>query len=343
MPQENNLTGKPDKSEHLSPDNEADKVFGSDVTDKAVGVQTPQGKEAFYEIAEMQQSVVNLCHSLNVPSSSFDGEAWIMKMDEHRKQESFRLSYFCITQFVFENDVEGVTSGFLTNLENVVEIAKTKYREESDYLSTFKMALKFQDHVNLAIQQKSLVKKTRKEMSQEVDSVIAPRIGEITKEMTSQLVGMVAIFTALSFIVFGAISSLEGIMNALGNATENTNSVLPSLIVAIAWAFCVMNLLFCFMYFVIRVTNLPKPVDENAKNVVQRYPIVFLTNFILLAAFLIFGALWFAECNGIGRSLFEFAVNNDGWTALIGSVIIIGALILIGRILVNEFTCNTKK
>lgn len=124
--------------------------------------------------------------------------------------------------------------------------------------------------------------------------------------MTSQLVGLISIFTALSFIVFGGISSLENMVTSLQGTLKDQQSVLPILILAMAWAFCMMNLLFGFMYFVIRITTLEKPVDENAANVVQRYPVVFLCNYIILALLVLFSGMWFAEVNAVGKSVFEF-------------------------------------
>lgn len=331
---------KAEHKEEKSVNNEKapNKLFKSDESEQNIAEPHPLNNDpSVHENSEMQTAAMILCQQLNYPSTDFDGQAWIKRLNGHGENESFRLSYFCITQYVFENDVEDSNSGFLTNLGTCVDVARKIYNQNPEKLRVYKMAIKFEDHVNLAIQQKHLVKKTQKAMVREVDTVIAPRINEITKEMTSQLVGMVALFTALSFIVFGAISSLEGIMDALGRATENTDSILPPMIVAVAWSFCVMNLLYCFMYFIIRVTNLNKPVDEKAKNVVQRYPIVFLSNYILLALFLIFGAFWFAECNGIGKSVFTLALEHDMWTAAIGVFLIVATLFIIGRRLLQQF------
>ena len=299
-----------------------------------------------HEIGEMQQEAVDLCEILNTASKAFEtkkaADIWIGKLEKCQRNESFRMSYFCITEYIFGHEVEE-RSGFLTNLVSVVELAQKKYKEDPiNQLRLYKMALKFQDHVNLAIQQKHLVKKTHDEMLKEAEGLVIPKVDQVTKEMTSQLVGMVALFTALSFIVFGGISALDSIMKALQETSANTSSVLPTLIVAIGWAFCMLNLLFAFMYFVIRITRLPKPVDEDAKNVVQRYPVVFLANYILLVLFLIFGAFWFAECNGIGRSIFVLAISNERKTFFIGLAIIFIVLLIIGWRLWRSFKPKNK-
>ena len=154
------------------------------------------------------------------------------------------------------------------------------------------------------------------DLEHEVESILAPKISEITKEMTQQLVGLIGIFTALSFIVFGGISSLDSIFGAVQETLNERQSVLPVLILADAWAFCMMNLLFGFMYFVIRITTLKKPAAEKAANIIQRYPVVFLCNYIILALLVLFSGMWFAEVNAVGKSVFRIfcrfkALNMD--------------------------------
>lgn len=322
----------------------AESVFGFSSTVTASESRPEnQGTTAIYEkTVEMQTAAVELCRMLNVPSTTFNSEkmaeSWIEKLVTYQKEDSFRLSYFCVSQYIFENSIDGKESGFLTNIDSVIELAQKKYCEDAEnQLRPYKMALKFQDHVNLAIQQKRLVNQTRSEMVKEIKGLVSPSIDEMTKDMTSQLVGMVALFTALSFIVFGGISSMDSIMKALQATTQNKGSILPTLIVAIGWAFCMLNLLFAFMYFVIRITRLPKPIDGDARNVVQRYPIVFLANYILLVLFLVFGACWFAECNGIGKSFFAFVLLHESMTFLIGLSIIILIAIVLGFFLWRMF------
>lgn len=336
---------KQNKSEIKKQENKQDAtnpgvVFGAGYVEEEAEQAAPSKQSPkIHAISEMQDAAVSLCVNLNVSSSVFNGENWISTLESHRKEESFRLNYFCVTQYVFDNEIEGKKSGFLTNLDSAVELAQQKYieDEDEDALRLYKMALKFKDHVNLAIQQKRLVNKTQKEMLKEVEGIVSPRINEMTKEMTSQLVGMISIFTALSFVVFGGISSMDSLMKALQESTKNQESILPTIIVAIAWAFCMLNLLFAFMYFVIRITKLPKPVDADAQNVVQRYPVVFLANYILLAMFLIFGAFWFAECNGIGRGIFEDAVQHEQRTFWVGGLLIVVALAILGGYLIYKF------
>lgn len=220
--------------------------------------------------------------------------------------------YSSISNYIFGKDEEELTT-FETNIDYVLHYVERKVAantEDEQLRRMFKSVLKFYDHANLAIQQQKLVTRKRIDLEEEVEEILTPKISEITKEMTSQLVGLVSIFTALSFIVFGGISSLENMVTSLQGTLKDQQSILPILVLAMAWAFCMMNLLFGFMYFVIRITNLEKPVDENAANVVQRYPVVFLCDYIILALLVLFSGMWFAKTAAVGSGIYKFLVNN---------------------------------
>ena len=73
----------------------------------------------------------------------------------------------------------------------------------------------------------------------------------LTKEMNTQLISLIAIFTALSFIVFGGISSLDNIFDGVKDIP-----VTKLMIVGSIWCFCIMNLVFVFMFFVGKLTHL---------------------------------------------------------------------------------------
>lgn len=307
----------------------------------------PENTKTALKAEVMQGAAIDICRFLNVSCSSFHADKCLETIEMLRKDESFRLSYFCITQFVFEKKFNEEDSGyFLTNVETLVSLAQNNYEQDKtnrEKLQVYKMVLKIQDHINLAMQQQALVNKTHKEMIAETEKLLLPKINEITKDITTQLVSLVALFTALSFIVFGAISSLDGIMNALAESTKNTNSVLPPIIVTLVWAFFVMNLLFSFMYFVLRIIRKDGNMEMNKKcNVVQKYPVIFLANYILLACTTVCGFLWYAECNGLGRSFYEAATCdlNRNATFVIGLVIIIVSLSLIGYSLFGRYMEN---
>lgn len=271
-------------------------------------------KDEFHTASDMQDSILGLCSLLSkkVSEKEFEYEVWIKKFQTYLTMSSERIMYSSISNYIFGKDEEELTT-FETNIDYVLHYVERKVAantEDEQLRRMFKSVLKFYDHANLAIQQQKLVTRKRVDLEEEVEEILTPKISEITKEMTSQLVGLVSIFTALSFIVFGGISSLENMVTSLQGTLKDQQSILPILILAMAWAFCMMNLLFGFMYFVIRITNLEKPVDENVANVVQRYPVVFLCDYTILALLVLFSGMWFAKTAAVGSGIYKFLVNN---------------------------------
>lgn len=258
---------------------------------------------------------MDLCRLLSRKTivEEVDCEKWVKKLETYLSYPEDRLMYSAISNYIFDKK-EKELGIFGTNLDSVlhyVEGEAAKNPKDERWGKIFKAVLKFYDHSNLAVQQQKLVNKKRMDLEREVEVILTPKVSAITKEMTQQLVGLIGIFTALSFIVFGGISSLDSIFGAVQGTLEDEHSVLPVLIIAIAWALCMMNLLFGFMYFVIRITHLQKPVDEKALNLVQRYPAVVLCNYVLVAMIVLFGGMWFAECNGVGKFFFNLAVKDE--------------------------------
>ena len=264
-------------------------------------------------IREMELKITLLCEELN--SVSFDATHWLDELSEFMNAESNRLLYSSITNFVFQTEQQDrISSNIKSAADRVLADSKLEKSKSVYSLVVRKSVLKMYDHINLAIRQKALFEKKKDDLRDQIEEIASPIIEKkntaLTKEMTTQLVTLIAIFTALSFIVFGGISSLDSIFQSLQTTMADKNTVLPTLIVAIAWALCLMNLLFGFMYFVLRIANLQVPINSNAQNPVQRYPVVFLCDFILLFLLMLFGGMWFAECNGIGKKSFHFFVTN---------------------------------
>lgn len=289
--------------------------------------QKPMGD--FRTARDMQDSILDLCRLLSRKTMVEENDLakWVKRLEIYLSYPEDRLMYSAISNYIFDKK-EKELGIFETNLDSVlhyVEGKAAKNPKDERWEKIFKATLKFYDHSNLAVQQQKLVNKKRMDLEREVEVILTPKVSEITKEMTQQLVGLIGIFTALSFIVFGGISSLDSIFGAVRGTLKDEHSVLPVLIIAIAWALCMMNLLFGFMYFVIRITRLKKPVNEEATNLVQRYPAVVLCNYVLVAMLVLFGGMWFAECNGIGKFFFDFAVKdkNSSFT-FVAFVIIFG-------------------
>lgn len=283
-------------------------------------------------INEMENVLRNLCDQLDhsTDEAEMNCPVWADALKKYIVERDDRIYYSAISNYVFQMNEERFPD-FLSNMDKIVDYAEKNLHRSEEQVDkdTYRTIIKFYDHINLAHQQQvtfsNKKEDLREDVKNEVHATLDPKISEITKDMTSQLVGLIGIFTALSFVVFGGISSLDSIFGAVQETLNERQSVLPILILADAWAFCMMNLLFGFMYFVIRITTLKKPAAEKAANIIQRYPVVFLCNYIILALLVLFSGMWFAEVNAVGKSVFEFFVDakHSTWTFWIFVVLFI--------------------
>lgn len=295
-----------------------------------------------YSINLMEQKTVQLCEKLN--SVSFSPKDWLEDVSLFVADSSNRLLYSSITNFVFSMDQHDRIS---SNIKEAANYALNSQQVDST-LIVRKTVLKIYDHINLAIRQKALSEKEKDDLTDQIESIALPEIdrksAELTREITGQLVGLIAVFTALSFIIFGGISSLDSIFQSLQATMDKKSTILPTLIVTISWAICLMNLLFGFMYFVLRITRLTTEPKVIGKNIVQRYPVVFLSNYIMFLFLTLFGGMWFAERNGIGKDIFNFCIREESITfgaAIFIFIAIFVGLAIWGITLYSQKACNS--
>ena len=161
----------------------------------------------------------------------------------------------------------------------------------------------------------------------------------MSKEMNAQMITMVGIFTALAFLIFGSISSLDGIFE---------NAELPFFKVislSLVWGLCVLNLIFIFLYCIGKMTKLNFKTDlTSSANIFQRYPVVWWTNLLLVSLLLISMWGWFVQCSSIGLKIVELVNCSPWWFFAIGSIIIV-ILIIVGILLLSHgtrFSQNNK-
>ena len=137
--------------------------------------------------------------------------------------------------------------------------------------------------------------------------------------MNAQLLTMVGIFTALAFLLFGGISSIESILSDFQGT-----SLLKLLIVGCIWGLGLLNVTCVFLFCVGKMTKLNfKSTMSKEATFWQRYPVVCWADFVMIS---IFGALlWFYCCldNGLHTSV----ENIISWCPLL--VFIIGDVAII--------------
>ena len=283
----------------------------------------------------MRREVRELCDQLagGEYGNNFNSEKWIRSLISYIERPDARLFYSTISYYIF--DMKDEKSGdFSSHMDIVVHQAEQEFHNKNLTANNYKAILKFYDHVVLANQQKLMVDRRSKllhdEVQHEIKEEVQSGIAVGNKDIISQLVGLVALFTAMSFLVFGGIASLDSIFESVKRFVNLESSVLPVLLVAVAWAFCMMNLLFAFMYFVLRLVKPEQFTIRSEKNMVQRYPVVFLANYILLFLFVLFTAIWFASCYDVALPILNFVINNPLLICILGAVVFIVFFFLLG-------------
>lgn len=177
---------------------------------------------------------------------------------------------------------------FLSNIDFFVEkifssSSKIKISENNNIDEEYfkKIVLKIWDHVHLADQQYNTLTQDDDEFKRKVTEHMFPikndvenELNAFTRNMTSQLISLVGIFTAMSFLVFGGINSLDNIFSGAKDIPILKLSIIGSI-----WSLCITNLIFVFMFFISKMSDMKISVSDNG-NMIKKYPLVFWANLV---------------------------------------------------------------
>lgn len=140
------------------------------------------------------------------------------------------------------------------------------------------ITIKLYDHITLATSQYIKLKQSEEEYRDKFESYIEPVKNDIMRESSSQLLTLVGMFTALAFLIFGGISSLDNLFSEM-----NDLSILKLVALGCIWGICILNLIFVFLVCVSKMTYLPFSFsDKPNSNIIERYAVVWLCNLVLL-------------------------------------------------------------
>lgn len=230
--------------------------------------------EAFHKQEELQENIFSLI--LSSPED-FDIKDWIKDFSKFAKEYK-KLLYAKISSKIIACEDNGVIENLTNNISTVIEAIKPKEKgvtaEDSIILvdkDCYTLFLKFHDHCNLAMTQRSVYLKTEnefKEIASETKDDVRKSLEEATteinkhvkaseqkindaeKNITTQLITLVSIFTALSFVIFGGISVLD-------NLLQNVRAlpVIKTLLIGDLWFICMANLFIIFTKLICVMTD----------------------------------------------------------------------------------------
>jgi len=312
-------------------------------------------------------SIQNMCKELIVPQSEFEPEKFADILSEYIKDNQ-RILYTPISDFIYMcyeehslTEADQLLDDMVGNIESVLE-----YVNQPDYQRKItaernpgkkqamrdakKSVLKIWDHANLANKQYHTLKQTDDEFRTKFDerfdksfeerfdptfkeefaNSMTPEKENLTKEMNAQLITMVGIFTALAFLIFGGISSLDNLF------TSENISIPRLMIIGSVWGLCILNLVFVFLFCVGKMTKLNfKSTDDKTASIFRKYPIVWWCNFAIMLV--LGGSIWIyyiTTRDGLGW-LDEFCNKYPQSFTIVGSIIFIIVFIILAVVLGN--------
>ena len=290
------------------------------------GYNEPSKKDSLTSsiVLEMTESIRSFCEVVSVSSKVFD----VKKAFELLKQyvNNFdRLLYAEISNYCYHLDscsldnFQGNLGKLLEyvyswNFENgISSLTKTDKKEAELRERTKRIIIKLYDNVNLACAQMSSLKRSEDELREAVKKEFLPLKEDISKDISSQLITLVGIFTAIAFLVFGGFDSLQSIFSSLVN--EN----IPKLImVSSLWGLVVCNGLFVLLSCIeCLIQKHPVKNTRITSSLSQIANLIFLTVFALSAWF------YFIDEHNFGGEVLTFIATHKEKICITGFVVII--------------------
>lgn len=292
---------------------------------------------------EKVTAVVSFFRLLQVDCSDFDEKGAFDCLKDYISKHG-RILYAPISNEIYscydENSYEDamrIMGTVISNVEKLVAYTEsdalqtrrnqTKKPESIQHLEdTQKAVLKIWDHINLAQQQYNALKQSDEEYKEKFEKLISTYKEDMTKDMNNQLLTMVSIFTALAFLVFGGISSLDNIFSVHGIP------VLKLMCVGAIWGLCILNLIFVFLFCVGKMTKLNfRSTDDPDANIFQKYPVIWWTDLMLVSILLLSLWAYYIQQYEIADWLRWACLENQKTATLVGfgtiALIIFGACI----------------
>lgn len=301
-------------------------------------------------IEEMNDRIQAFCNYLLVDNDKFDEEkAFDILLDYISKYDRILYSPISNTIYAYynEHDENDATNKMGTISSNIIDIvafsqgenisrrievaAKSKQlRQVKNLKDTRKAILKIWDHINLAQQQYSVLKLSDEDYNKKIDKMFTPKIDELSKDLNSQLLTMIGIFTALAFLIFGGISSLDNIFS-------NANlPLLKIMIIGSIWGLSILNLVFVFLFCVGKMTKLNfASSNDDSATIFQKYPIVWWSNFIIVSTLLMSIWAYYLTRRDIHIWIDQMCVERPICVTIFGTIILGGAIFIAGRKLVK--------
>lgn len=234
-------------------------------TDKPIEYFNNQtGSEEVYtnEFLEQQNELPILYKKL--VNKRFNVQKWLEQFSDFAKKHK-RIRYAILTSLIIGEKKDSNITNLNINLEAINSVIRKSDSTSPDTVivedKVFDMYFKFFDHCSLALTQRTIfhqsdemtIQRTKKIVEQNMEKTIEEKVSEYDKNITNQLIGLVSIFTALSFVIFGGINILQNLLDYA------KNTILQKLlVVADIWLLCMGNIFLLFIKLIAMLTERKK-------------------------------------------------------------------------------------
>lgn len=289
---------------------------------------------------EMNEKVQALCKALLTDNNNFKKD--VVFQDIYRYISNYdRILYAPISNMIYAcyndhtakeaTDIMGTINSNIIAVVNysqgkeVAELIKGAQGERKKHLQdTKKVILKIWDHINLAHQQYSALKQSDAEYEEKFNKKMIPIKEDLSKDLSQQLLTMVSIFTALAFLIFGGISSLDNIF------ANQEIPILKLMIVGSVWGLCILNLIFVFLFCVGKMTKLKFTSTDNPDaTIFQKYPIVWWSNLVIVSIMILSMWGYYITKRNIHTWFDQICFKDPMWATIIGTGVILVVIIFI--------------
>lgn len=216
------------------------------------------------ELSEQKKAQLSLYYKLTANNSDFDFSSWMKEFNTF-SQKYDRFLYSVITSAILREKSENKITFVMGNIKTIVERIQRNSSTEDDYpildselensivtisQNKYKLLIKLYDHCNLANTQRAVYNQTRQDISRLNDDSIKQKVGEYEKDITTQLISLVSIFTALAFVIFGSISVLDNLLQNIKDLV-----IIKTILIADLWLICMSTIFILFTRFICFLTG----------------------------------------------------------------------------------------
>lgn len=275
---------------------------------------------------DRHDDIRKICFALSGSTSSFHSESVYEDIRSYKNTHG-RWFYSDISNYLFSAATED-NGVFISNLEKLQgyaykyckdEQCKEEKDRDPDAEQLTVMVDKLWDHANLAQKQIDSLRQGEDEFQNKFEANIAPHITKLTEDMNKQLISLVSIFTALSFIIFGGISSLDNIFYG-----AQSIPIIQLVIIGCIWGICILNLVFTFSFLVSKLTKLSiKSCEDSNASLSQKYPFWVWSNYVLLLILSMSCLLYFLSFSGSNNWIIAMAKHHPILSTIIGALLVI--------------------